>query len=62
MPDPVSVEAFAVMLAEAGLKPDAAEAEDWRQAHAKLRAMLELCRPSELAAEPAFTFAVEELP
>ena len=61
MPDPVPPEAFAVLLSQAGLKPDAAEAEDWRQAHAKLLAMLELCRPNELAAEPAFTFAVEEL-
>ena len=62
MPEPVPPEAFAVLLAEAGLKPDAAEAEDWRQAHAKLQTLLELCRPNALAAEPAFTFAVEELP
>ena len=62
MPDPVPPGTFAVLLAQAGLRPDAAEAEDWRQAHAKLLAMLELCRPNPLAAEPAFTFAVEELP
>jgi hypothetical protein len=35
-----------------------------RHAHAKLQAMLELLRAPapELAAEPAFTFAAEELP
>lgn len=62
MPEPVPPEAFAILLAQAGLNPDAAEAEDWRQAHARLLAILELIRPNELAAEPAFTFAVEEVP
>jgi hypothetical protein len=62
MPEPLAPEVFAILLAQAGLRPEAAEAEDWRQAHAKVLAMLELCRPNELAAEPAFTFAVEELP
>lgn len=61
MPEPVSPEAFAVLLAQAGLHPEAAEAEDWRQAHGRLLAILELIRPVELVAEPAFTFAVEEL-
>ena len=62
MPEPVPPEAFAALLAQAGLKPEAAEAEDWRAAHAKVLAILELIRPVELAAEPAFTFAVEDLP
>jgi hypothetical protein len=64
-PEPLAPEVFATLLAQAGLRPEADEAdeaEDWRQAHARLRAMLELCRPNELAAEPAFAFAVEELP
>lgn len=64
MPDMVSQDEFNAMLARAGMDLEVVEVEDLRHAHAKLQAMLELLRtpPVELAAEPAFTFAVEELP
>lgn len=62
MPEPLPPEAFATLLAQAGLKLPPEEAEDIRLAHAKLQGMLAMLRDPAppLAAEPAFAFAAKE--
>ncbi|MBS7811673.1 hypothetical protein [Roseococcus pinisoli] len=62
MPDMLSPEHLAVLLAQAGISLPPAEVEDLRQAHAKVLAMAALLREPAvpLAAEPAFTFATGE--
>ena len=62
MADPLPPDQFATLMAQAGISLPAEEVEDIRHAHAKLMGMLEMLRapPVPLAAEPAFTFAVEE--
>jgi hypothetical protein len=59
---PLSPEEFALLMRQAGLDLPAAEVEELRLAHPKLRVLLDRLRApaSELRAEPAFTFAVHE--
>ena len=62
MAEPLPANEFAILMAQAGIALPPAEVEDLRHAHAKLKGMLELLRKPAvpLAAEPAFTFAVEK--
>ncbi|MDB5416153.1 MAG: hypothetical protein JWR10_4488 [Rubritepida sp.] len=59
MAEPLSVQDFATIVAQAGLTLPPAEVEDLRHAHAKLMGMLALLRDPAipLAAEPALTFS-----
>lgn len=61
--DPLPPDEFAALLRHAGItRLDAAEVEDIRHAHAKLRVMLATLRDPApaLSAEPAFAFAAAE--
>jgi hypothetical protein len=62
MPEPLSPDQFALLMARAGVTLPPAEVEDLRHAHAKLQAMLDVLRaPSpRLVAEPGFTFSTEK--
>jgi hypothetical protein len=62
MPEPLTPEDFATLMAQAGISLPAAEVEDLRHAHAKLAGMLEMLRKPapKLVAEPAFTFSTEK--
>ena len=62
MAEPLPANEFAILMAQAGIMLPAAEMEDLRHAHAKLRGMLEVLRTPavKLSAEPAFTFSTEK--
>jgi hypothetical protein len=59
---PLEPEEFALLMRRAGLDLPAAEVEELRLAHPRLRVLLDRLRApaNTLAAEPAFTFAVHE--
>lgn len=62
MPEPLPPDQFYTLMAEARISLPAAEVEDLRHAHAKLRSMLEILRAPapRLVAEPGFTFSTEK--